>query len=342
MCPARRPAAVPAVLLALLAACASTSPDAEWRALQRHRIEGLHRPRDLDGALARVLARAPAPHAAPDAPPALAIERPGRHGSELRTPQPQDPAKIDERLPPLPGQGPRAFRHDWQPLTVDVAGGFGDVMARAHGSRLGDRTPAWFTRALIETGGGAALEAQYWSSDDDLFGGNFINDGVAPAPADATLSGAELFPHVHFDLGKGALTVPVRIGAFTDWQRLEHQPAGVQREWLGFGPRLVLEPTWRFLSGDAGSLELFTRFGGDLGAAFFSEEFTNGDGRDVALRWGGELGAGLRGRLGDLRAELGYRLQHAHIGELNSALWGDRGYTDLQRQQLFLGFGLRY
>lgn len=311
--------------------------------MHRRRIAGLHQPRDLDGALARVLARAPAPRTtATHAPSPAAPAAPVATRAQAPRSAPQDAAKIDQRLPPLPGEGPRTFRHDWQPLKVDVAGGFGDVMVRARGSRLDDRTQAWFTRAQVETGGGAALEAQYWSSDDDLFRGVFINDGVAPARADAALSGAELFPHVHFDLGEGAITVPVRVGAFTDWQRLAHEPAGVKREWLGFGPRVVLEPTWRFLSGDRGSLELFTRFGGDLGAAFFAEEFRNGDGHDVALRWGGELGGGLRGHLGDLHAELGYRIQHASIGELDSPLYGDRGHTDLQRQQLFLGFGLQY
>jgi hypothetical protein len=136
--------------------------------------------------------------------------------------------------------------------------------------------------------------------------------------------------------------MPVRLGAFADWQVLDHDTAGVEREWLSIGPRIVLEPTLRLLGDDDDSLSLFVRLGGDVGAAWFEERFRNGDDRDHALRLGGELGGGLRGKFGSLQLEAGYRVQHARIDGTDTSLLGDRDGTELQRQQVFLGFGWTY
>jgi hypothetical protein len=132
------------------------------------------------------------------------------------------------------------------------------------------------------------------------------------------------------------------LGAFCDWQRLDHEPAGVRREFLGLGPRLQLEPTWRlWLDGNDG-VELFARVGGDVGANWFTETFQGGDDRATTWRAAADGSAGLRGRWGSCFAELGYRWQHTWIGSLESDLYGDRSRTDLQREQVFLGFGLTY
>ena len=48
------------------------------------------------------------------------------------------------------------------------------------------------------------------------------------------------------------------------------------------------------------------------------------------------------GRLGGCFAELGCRWQHTWIGGIESDLYGDRSRTDLQREQVFLGFGITY
>ena len=105
-------------------------------------------------------------------------------------------------------------------------------MVRADGTRYGDRTHATFVRARLDSGQGTALHAEFWGSDSDLFAGKFMSDGVAPKVADAQLGGIDVFPHVRFDNQFGNWSVPVRVGLFGDWSRLDHQQARVKREWL--------------------------------------------------------------------------------------------------------------
>ena len=310
-----RAVALASLGLVALAGCAATGGAGEWRQIQRDRIDRSHRVRSLDTALTEVLRRAP-------------------------NRAPQDPQHIDQRLPPPPG--PRRYRHDWQPLVATVQVGAGTVAARVPGTVLDDRADASFLRATIDTGPGAALHAEFWGSDDELFRGRFISDSTAPAPADADLCGFDVFPHVRLDHQLGDVSIPVRLGAFADWQRLDHGLSGVDRQWIGFGPRVVVEPTWRFLSGDDVSLELFTRFGGSVGAAWFREAWPGGDDSDTTVRWGGELGGGLRGRFGAVHAEVGYRVHDTLYGDIDGDLYGSRSGTTLQRQQLFVGFGLTY
>ena len=329
-----RPAAPLSLALVMFASCASTEPVDDWRRIQRDRIDRMHRVRSLDDALQAVLARSPAVEPEP-APEAM---------STNQEPVPQSPEEqhIDQRLPQAPGSGPRRYQHPWQPLVATVQLGLGEISARAKGSGLSDEADAWFIRGAIDTGTGAALHAEVWSTDDMLFNDRFINDGVAPAAADADLSGIDVFPHVRFDNRLGDIRIPVRLGLFTDWQQIDHQSADVEREFLSAGPRLVIEPTWRFIDGQDGNVELFTRFGGDVGPAWFTEEYRNGDGRDSTVRWAGELAGGLRGQYGALHAELGYRVHHTLFDDIDSPLYGNRDSTNIQRQQVFVGFGFTY
>lgn len=360
--------------LATLASCTTSDrkPSDPWHEQQRARLERTHSVRTLDEALAEVLAQAPRPSSA-----SLAPELPAAEGSESKDPASRDseseppmlgahelpredepltntdpaqdpppdnqsPQHIDQRLPAAPSKD-RAFRHTWQPLTVTLDYGVGNVMARADGSRLGDRTNSAFARARLDTGTGAALHAEWWGSDLELFAGKFISDGVTPRRADAELGGADVFPHIRFDnQASESWSIPVRVGLFGDWQQLDHQPARVEREWLSFGPRVLLEPTWTMFDGEHGNLQLFTRLGGDVGPAWFTEEYPTGDDRDVVPRWSGEIGGGLRGTYGAWHAELGYRLNHTTLGKTDGRLYGERGRTELQRQQVFLGFGFTY
>jgi hypothetical protein len=298
-----------------LTACAG-SPDS-WHEVQRDRLQRLHEPRPEADAVAAVIAATPSATG-------------------------QDARKIDQREPGRAGQGPRRYRSPLQPLSVRATVGVGNVAARVRGTRLDDRADARFLGVSVDAGNGAAVHADLWSSDKELFAGRRINDGVEPADADAALSGIDLFPHVRLDPFAGAFTMPVRLGAFADWQRLDHASAGVEREWLSFGPRVVLEPTLRLLGDEADSLSLFLRLGGDVGASWFAESFRNGDDRDGTLRLGGELGGGLRGKFGSLQLEAGYRVQHARIDGTDTSLLGDRDGSELQRQQVFVGFGWIY
>ena len=298
--------------LAVLSACAAKAEPADWRSVQQERLARLHARPSAAAAVAAVIAHDPRS-------------------------APQD-AHIDQRA----ADGQRSYRADWQPLVAGVQVGAGSVRATVPGTQLHDRTSAHFLRAMVENGTGAGLAFDVWSSDASLFQGRRLNDGQAPAPADATFAGFDAFPHQRFDVGSGDFRMPVRVGGFLDWQRLEHDPAGVEREFLGFGPRLQIEPTWRLLANGNSALELFARVGGDGGIGFFSETFQGGTDQARTIRGAGDFGGGLRGTFGHGFAEIGYRWQQTWIGAIDSDLYGDRGSTDLQRQQLFLGFGVSY
>lgn len=291
----------------------------------------------IEGVPAEIEPNQPVPLATPTTSPSKLQPKPTQGPGSA-----QDPNHIDQQLPQRPGFGPRSYRESFRPLEATLDYGIGNIMARADGTRFNDRTDAAFARARLDTGSGAALHAEWWGSDSNLFSGQFMNDGVVPKVANAELGGIDLFPHVRFDHQHGDWSVPVRVGMFTDWQQLDHQQAGVEREWLSFGPRIIVEPTWTMAQGDHGSLNLFARVGGDVGAAWFSEEFRNGDDRDMTPRWAGEIGGGLRGVYGAWHAELGYRLHHTTFGKTQGDLLGQPGRTELQRQQVFFGFGFTY
>ncbi|MBL9077725.1 MAG: hypothetical protein JNL08_09485 [Planctomycetes bacterium] len=317
----------------LLAACASPGKpgvDPEWNEVQRHRLERLHQQRRVADAVVALLGRAPRDLSLVPQDPKPATAGRERH--------------IDQILPAVAGAGPRRFRTARQPLTVQLGVGGGDVMVRSKNSLLDDRAGAAFVRAAVDTGHGVGVDAELWSSDDDLFEGVRINDGVAPRAADATLLGLDVFPHLRFDVAqRGAFSMPVRVGLFANWQTLDHETALVEREWLSLGPRLVLEPTLRVL-GEAGGdrLDLVGRVGGDVGPAWFAEQYRGGDDYDVTSTWTGELGASLRGSLGRWQAELGYGLQHRTFGATDTDLFGEHSRTELQRQRAFLGVGVQF
>lgn len=300
---------------ALLAACASQPESAAWQGIQRDRLARLYAPRDAGEALAAVLRHDP-------------------HGAA------QDPKHIDQREPRAAGDGLRAFHVPH--LSVRAAVGYGRIDMHVAGTRLDDHTGARFARVAVDASSGAALEVNAYDSNDDLFAGVRINDGTVPARAEASLSGVDVFPHLRFETLRGELVMPLRVGAFVDWNHLAHVDAGVARDWLGIGPRLLLEPTWRLFGGQRSSLELAGRLGGDVGGTWFGERFHRGDDSDSTWRWSAEAGLGLRGQLGSWQGELGYRLQHTVFGDTDTSLLGDRERTELRRQQVFLGFGVEF
>lgn len=298
------------VLACLLAAACATPSKPTWEVVQGERLERLYSHRRPAQAYASVVRNAPKQ-------------------------EPQQPRHIDQREPPVLGTGPRRFRQP--PLRGHLAVGVGDVGMQAAGSTLDDHTTAWFASAGIETEAGAGLEVDAMSSDDDLFAGARINDGQTPAWADASLVGIDAFPHWRFDPSAGDVQLPLRVGAFVDWNRIDHQLAGVTREWLAVGPRLRFEPTWRLVGGNERGLDLVGRLGGDFGPAWFREHFHGGADGDSTWRWSTEAGVLLRWRLPGLGAELGYRIRSSTFDDLDSDLYGRRGDTDFRSQQLFLG-----
>lgn len=308
--------------LLFLPACATSSADAEWAAIQRARLERLHAARDPAAALARVREQAP--------------------GVVPQSPAPRSPQHIDQREPGRSTDGPRPFRSSLTPLRADLRVGAGNVGVRMKGTQMDDRADAWFGKASVDVATGSAIELDLWSSDGDLFAGRFVNDGVEPKPAAARVAGVGLFPHVVLTPIDGTFRLPVRLGAFGDWQQVDYQQARLERDYLSFGPRVVLEPTLRLLGDRSNGLDLFTRFGGDVGAAWFEESFRGGESSDTTVRFGGELTGGLRLQFGALRGEAGYSVQHAIYGDHDGELFGQDRQTGVQRQQVFFGFGITY
>jgi hypothetical protein len=316
--------------LLLLTACAAPGipgVDPKWNEIQQHRIERLREPRRPDEAVVALLGRAPR-DLTQDPKPATAR---------------RDPPHIDQMLPAAAGVGPRRFQSPVHPLVVRGSVGVGNVAARSKGSLLDDREQALFARVAVDAGSGAAIHAEAWTSDDDLFAGNNINDGVDPAAADASMHGVDVFPHMRFDaVQDGRFSMPVRVGLFADWQMVDHERASVERKWISLGPRLVLEPTLRLLGDDDSWLDLVGRIGGDVGPAWFDESYRGGDDGDVTSRWSGEIGASLRAQTGRVQAELGYGLHHTTFGPLDTDLFGSHSRTELQRQQAFFGLGIKF
>lgn len=305
ICPMRS-----SILLAAVAFAACTStPDADWSAIQRDRLERLHSRRDPTRALAAVL----------------------RHDPVVS----QEPRHIDQREPQgRPFHGPS--------FSTRAAVGYGNVAARVDGTLLNDRADARFLQVGVEASSGAGLHLNLHDSDDDLFAGTRISDGTMPAPANAGLRGADAFPHLCWQALDGQLRLPVRLGVFTDWRELRHETANVERTWLGVGPRVLLEPTLRLLGDRQGALDLVGHLGGDIGGTWFAERFAGGDDRDFTMRWTGEVGLGLRGQIDSWQVDVGYRLQHTTLGPIDTDLLGDRHRAEFQQQQLFLGLALSW
>ncbi len=296
---------------AVFAACAANanSPD-DWSRIQRDRLERLHAVRKPATALQATIAQTPGA-------------------------APQDPVHIDQREPQA-----RAFRAPL--LALHAAFGYGQVAADVAGTSLDDRTDAHVVMLGVDAGTGAGLHADFITSEPQLFAGVRINDGDAPAAAEASITGGSVFPHLRWHGALGGLRLPVRAGLGVDWQNLRHERAGVAREWLAVGPKLVVEPTLRLFGNSANALDLVGHLGGDVGAAWFREEFHGGDDRDSTLRWAGEAGLGLRALSGNWQLDLGYRLQHATFGAIDSDLYGSRDRTELQRQLVFIGCGVTF
>jgi hypothetical protein len=268
-------------------------------------------------------------------PPPVSVPRP--QDPPRQRPAPQEPRYIDQVEPPRVGN-----RMDSRaPMTARLQAGFGRVDARID-SRLDDRADARFLGVGLESGRGVGAFLELWTSDGDLFAGRRVNDGIDPVRADASFHGADLCVYYHRDPLRGDLRLPWRVGLFTDLQRLDQEHAPVQRDWLSTGVRVVVEPTWRLVGNDERALELVGRFGVDVGATWFREHFRNGGDRDETWRWSGDAGLAVRGRLGDVDLELGYRLTHTQYAAIDSELFGDHDRCDFRRQQVFVSLGFTW
>lgn len=304
--------------VAACGAAPSADDDAQWREVQRQRLVRLHQPRDAAAALAALRAQAPT-----EAPP------------------------LDQREPAALDLGPRRYQGSVRPIQVAVDAGIGTLHVRLPGTTLDDRVDAASIRVRLDTAAasdrGAGLHLRATQSDDDLFAGRLVNDGVAPASAAATVRAAEAFPHMRSDALLGdAWATTLRAGLFVDWSELRHDLAGVDRSWLAVGPRLTAEPSLVLWGGLDGHLDLFARAGVDAGLAWFQQEFRGGAADDATWRGAAAAALGLRYAAGGLQAELGYELEQVWYGSVDADLPGGDGTTTFGRQQFFVGFGARF
>jgi hypothetical protein len=312
----------PTLLLpVLLAACASPGAgvDPAWNQIQRERLERLRTAREPMAVVTELLGHEPAP----------------------LWPQEPEPAVATRTATAAPASA-RPYARPPDSLRVRTTAGFGDVAFDASGTPLDDRTDAAFVQLGVDSPSGVGLYLEAWGSGDDLFQGVHINDGISPAAGDASFRGLQVFPHIRHDLVRELdWSMPLRIGLFSDYQRLYHERANVERQWTSVGSRLLLEPTWRVYGDDGAWIELVGRVGGDVGATWFEEEFIGGSDSDAVLRLTGEIGASLRGNIGRMEAELGYALRQTTLGESDTELLG-RSRVDARQQQLFFGLGVRF
>jgi hypothetical protein len=307
------------LLLATLSACASqTSAEADWAAVQRERLERLYQPRDAGAQAPRVQGQ-----------PESAAAR--KH--------------LDQIEPEVAGLRP--FLDGRTPFTVSLDAGLGSQQVKVHGTRLLDRTDAASLRLTVDradaSGRGPSMQVRALSSDDDLFAGQFLSDGYAPAAASARVRGLDLFPHLRFDTRDGdAFAVAVRTGLFVNWLEVDHRAADVQRSWITVGPRVLAEPRVLLLGGADQHLDLFAAVGADLGASWFQEDYRGHGSTDSALRGSATAGLGIRYTNGRMSAEVGYELEHAWIGGVTSDLLGSDRRTETEQQRLFLGFSTQF
>ncbi|MCR9245378.1 MAG: hypothetical protein NXI31_10120 [bacterium] len=327
-----------AALLVLLAGCAA-SPEARWHQIQAQRLEKLHGDRDFDDAMTDLRARFGADSSAP------VVEEPAV--------LPQDPArgsqKIDQREPVGPDGGPRRFYGARDEVRVRAAVGHGSVKVRVPGTNLTDRTSATFVRLGFDGRADAAIgpgfDVEAYSSDDDLFAGRQMNNGAAPALASARAAGYRLYPHLRAIVDHGGeLAFPVRLGVAVNYTDLEHDLARVDRDWLTVGPRFEAEPRLTLL-GDArhgGRLDLFGRFGAELGYGAFREDYVGGDDHGSMSQWGYSAAVGLRWGMPKFTLDLGYEFAETRFGNASTDLFVNPRGTRLAHQRVWLGGSARF
>ncbi|MBM4061480.1 MAG: hypothetical protein FJ265_10365 [Planctomycetes bacterium] len=309
------------LLLLSLAACAAGPASAErWAEVQRDRLLRLHAPRDHAATLAALRAQQPVP---------------------------QGPERARPHLDQIEPARPRPIVQSARPLRLSAAVAGGSVRTSVPGTQLRDRTNAAALQLGIDGTAtarrGAGLQLRALSSDDDLFLGRFVNDGVEPRRADAELRGLSAFPHLRWEVdAAGDLAVTARAGLLADWLEFDHWQADVHRSWLSIGPAVAVEPRCRVFGDAAAHLDTFVRARADAGAAWLQERHRGGSDRDATARWSAGAGVGLAGTVGSFTAELAYEFQHLGFARTDTDLYGDRARTSVQQQWLWLGCAVTF
>ena len=324
------------VVLPFLGACASWSPSTADSDRQDQRLAGLTVARSYDAALSELRARSAQP-------PAAESRRLGSFVAAAPAPQGQE-RKIDQVEPK--GIGRRPYFGAGTPLRVLVEVGAGEIEVKAPRTTLDDSVDAYHLRIGVDGAAtspvGAALHIRAFTTDDDLFAGALMNNGVVPANADTTAHGVQVFPHLRLEAEFEEVALTVRVGAILDYTAFEHEMARVDRSWVTIGSRVEAEPVLPLFGSEANGLDLFGRVAADLGYGWFREQYANGDDGDHMHRWSYDLGAGLRFRRGAWSLDVGYEYGQSRMGGTDTALFGDRSAVKFESQQLFVGGSIQF
>lgn len=348
----------------LLPACAlgtGAGGEPDWRQLQRQRLQQLFAREQLPppSPVQYVRPSAQWHPASPESEPVSQRLPPPQEPQQPQQPIGRRPGEraIDDVEPAVGGRQATGFRDAMgfrdadratgPPHWVRLTTGAGRFEFHAKDTQLHDAANALYLDLDIgpepEHVAGIGLDLHGFVTEDDLFHGETIYNGQAQKPADAIAYGLGMFPHLALrPLQDPDFEIPLRFGLFVDWTQLRHQEADVRRNWFMFGPRLELEPEYRFWRGPHGSLSVFAHLGGDFGGAQFHESWTLDDDSALTSRWMSELGGGLRWQWRSIDGELGYRYRSIGIGSIDSDLFGGIDRVEMRDQGLFLSFGGRF
>lgn len=358
---------IPLLISCLLLPACSLGPAprsaADWRALQRERLQQLYSYDRQTPPPSPVQYVRPSAHWTParaEPEPPLRPVRQDPQGKAPQEPIGRRPGEraIDDVEPAVQGRRDGGFRDAMgfrdHPDAVaspryrmSLEYGRGSFAAHSSGTQLDDRTSAQFFGFHAEPyeprGVGPGVSLQAFASDNDLFHGETIYNGAGQQPADAIAYGIDMFPHWRWRPQlDGRFQLPMRLGAYVDWLRIDHRAADVNRNWFSVGPRVEVQPEyWLWRRGEDGAA-VFGRLGGDLGFAHLQENWVTGSDSQPTSRWSGEVGGGVRLQWRGMFGELSYRFQRIGLGDAGTALYAGLHRVDLREQGLFLEFGGRF
>ncbi len=280
---------------------------------------------------------------APAATAGAAPVRRGEHIDDREPPRTPPPAAVQQPEPEDPYRAFRALGRRHGALRV----GYGTVEVDLGSQLPADREPALFAELVLQpaaerlTGGG--LEFSGFVTDDGLYQGASVAAFSGLAPAGAQAFGFDVFPHlaVQPDLGD-RWVLPIRIGPYLGYTRLDHDLADVRRDWFDIGGRLAVEPEFTVAQGRDLRLGVFGRGGLDAGSSRYHEDYAYGEGRDDGFRWTGEAGGGLRLHGRSLTAEFAWRYRHREVSGLRSPTLGAFDEMTLTENGLFFGVSGRW
>lgn len=307
-------------LLLGLGACQSAGgdPESAWQEIQRERLLRLAEHRD----------------------PALVLER-------LRATAPQEPRAgrhLDQQEPR--GIGRRRILGAVARDALTIEAGIGALDIDLAGTRFDARRPTARAEVGIEprvedaAGGGLRLSLQ--ATDDAMFAGELLNDGLQPAHADARAVLADGFVYGRWHDAAGDTRQDWRLGLFVEWFGIDHLVADLDRTWLTLGPRLEWAPRVR-LTGDAAEhLDLVGRVAADVGLTRFDEQYVGAEDDAVTWRVGAAVRAGLRYESGRWAIEATGGAESAWFGGTDTSLLGEVDHSARLGYGGQLGVTLRF